>query len=78
MFVKYGYEEPQTLVQKGKPIIQVVRGRDTQALRWRWHALDSNIIPEKDRKSSFNHAEDAVIAACMPPYHPSYHAQEEL
>ena len=69
MFVKYGYEEPQTLLQKGKPIIQVVRGRDTQSLRWRWHALDSDIIPEKDRKSSFNHAEDAVIAACTPPYY---------
>ena len=69
MFVKYGYEEPQTLIQKGKPIIQVVRGRDTQALRWRWHALDNDIIPDKDRKSSFNHAEDAVIAACIPPYY---------
>ena len=69
MFVKYGYEEPQTLIQKGKPIIQVVRGKDTQTLRWKWHALDPNIIPEKDRKSSFNHAEDAVIAACVPPYH---------
>ena len=69
LFKEHHCEVPQTLIQKNKPIIQVVRGSATQQLRWKWAAMDPKIIPlEKDRKSSFNHAEDAVLAASLPPY----------
>lgn len=65
---KHGIEEPQTLYQEGKPIIQVVRGQETQKLRRQWGIINPhNVPPLKDKKSAFNHAEDAAIIASMPP-----------
>jgi len=67
MLKKHGLPEAQTLFEKGKPIVQIVRGSETQRLRRQWNAIDPSFIPLKDRAVSFNHAEDAVIAASMPP-----------
>jgi len=64
---KHGLPEAQTLFENGKPIVQVVRGSETQRLRRQWNTIDSSFIPLKDRAVSFNHAEDAAIAASMPP-----------
>ncbi len=68
LFNKYGIESPQTLFMKGKPIIQVVRGNETQKLRRLWGTSNPGFVPPlKDRTTMFNHAEDAAIAASMPP-----------
>ncbi|MEM3829684.1 MAG: HNH endonuclease domain-containing protein, partial [Conexivisphaerales archaeon] len=67
MLKKHGLPEAQTLFEQGKPIVQVVRGEETQKLRRQWHAENEGFIPLKDRDYSFNHAEDAAIAASMPP-----------
>ncbi|MEM3180926.1 MAG: HNH endonuclease domain-containing protein [Candidatus Micrarchaeaceae archaeon] len=67
MLKKHGLPEAQTLFERGKPIVQVVRGEETQKLRRQWHAENEGFIPLKDRAYSFNHAEDAAIAASMPP-----------
>ncbi|MEM4097839.1 MAG: HNH endonuclease domain-containing protein [Candidatus Micrarchaeaceae archaeon] len=67
MLKQHGLPEAQTLFEYGKPIVQVVRGEETQKLRRQWHAEDKDFIPLKDRAYSFNHAEDATIAASMPP-----------
>ena len=64
---KHGVPETQTLFERGKPLVQVVRGNETQRLRRQWNAIDPSFIPLKDRSVSFNHAEDAAIAASMPP-----------
>ncbi|OJI07263.1 MAG: hypothetical protein BK997_03320 [Candidatus Micrarchaeum sp. ARMAN-1] len=63
----HGVQELQTIFERNKPIVQVVRGEETQRLRRQWNALNQNFIPLKDRAMSFNHAEDAAIAASMPP-----------
>lgn len=64
---KHGLAEAQTLFQNGKPLVQVVRGSETQRLRRQWNAIDPSFMPIKDMSISFNHAEDATIAASMPP-----------
>jgi len=64
---KHSLPEAQTLFENDKPIVQVVRGSETQLLRRQWNAIDPRFIPLKDRAVSFNHAEDAAIAASMPP-----------
>ena len=68
LFKRYGIGEPQTLFEKGKPIIQVVRGNETQKLRRLWGSTNPDFVPPlKDRTMASNHAEDAAIAASMPP-----------
>lgn len=68
LFKRYGLEEPQTLFNNGKPIIQIVRGNETQKLRRLWGTTNPDFVPLlKDRAATLNHAEDAAIAASMPP-----------
>ncbi len=67
MLEKHGLDRPQTLFEKGKPIVQVVRGYDTAKLRKQWNAIKPGEIPIKDELNAFNHAEDAAIIASIPP-----------
>ncbi len=68
LFKRYGLEEPQTLFSNGKPVIQVVRGNETQKLRRLWGTTNPDFVPPlKDRSATSNHAEDAAIAASIPP-----------
>ncbi|HOO57493.1 MAG TPA: HNH endonuclease domain-containing protein [bacterium] len=70
LFDKYGVEPPVPNYQLGKPHIQRVEGWDTQRLRRSWsnHKDGTENFPEKDRLDLFNHAQDAALAAALPPH----------
>ncbi len=72
VFEKYGVPAPQIDYTVGKPVIQEIDGRLVQKLRrdWAYCDVEGKIMnfPEKDRTDLANHAQDAAIAASVPPH----------
>lgn len=72
LFETYKVTVPQQDYRLDKPVIQEVDGVWTQRLRRSWAYSDSEgtipNFPEKAETDMFNHAQDAAIAASVPPH----------
>ncbi|HEX5426139.1 MAG TPA: RRXRR domain-containing protein [Candidatus Acidoferrales bacterium] len=71
LFNKYRVSAPRLDYRVGQPLVQRIKGSETKFFRLSWFVKPDgaeNFPFPRNRSSLFNHAEDAAIVACIPPY----------